>query len=1293
MGKLFYIISTFFSKHRLLFFSLLGLLLTWIIWMASRLQFEEDIYKVIPTDKKIEKYSSVLQHSKFSDQLILDLFATDSLNPASPAVFMAYADELADSIVSKDIPVYVKEVQSKISDSLYYELYGEFYQNLPLFLEPVDYNRIDSLLSEESIKITAGKNYRTLLSPASLFLKDYIIKDPLSFTSLALKRLQTFQVEENYQVIDGYIFSRDRKHLLIFITPSNPSTETAKNGTFLKRLDNLTALLTERHNGQVRAEYFGPMAIAVSNAVQIKKDIYLTLSIAVVVLILFISLYFRNKVLFLMIFMPALLGGGLALAMLFLIKAKISAVSLGFGAVMLGISVNVALHYIHHARKTGNLHTIINDLSTPVIVSSLTTSGAFLCLLLVRSEVIQVLGLFAAISILGAAIFTLIIFPQFPALARTHDPEKTSFVQKITDRIALYEFHRNKLLIAIVLICTVVFLFSARSVKFESDMSALSYVSPPLKKAEATLDKIGNYTLRSVFIVSSGKDLNQALLNEERLVKQVEKLNERGLVKKFSSVSSLMMSDSLQAEKIRKWNTFWAPQKIGELKSNLIRESKVYGFKETAFDGFFRILETNYKPVPPDSLPQIGQLVQGKFITFGNSQTSVTTILKVRQEDKQEIYKTLQLQEDNFIFDKEFLTSNFIRILEEDFNTLLGVSVLIVFSIILFSFGRIELTVLTFIPMTLSWIWTLGIMGLLGIKLTIFNTNISVFVFGLGDDYSIFLMQGFLQQYKYGKEKVASYKISILLSAITTIVGVGVLIFARHPALKSMAISNIIGMLSVILITYTLGPLLFRWLIYYQNKKRTIPITFKNLFFSMVALMIFLIGSLILTISGFVLFYLVPLKKKRKESIFHYWMMVASRFIVFALFNIRKKVINPEGEDFRKPAVIISNHQSHIDLVLLLMLCPKMIILTNEWVQRHPVYGKIVHFADFYPLTEGLDKVMDKLRSKVSDGYSILVFPEGTRSPDLTVKRFHQGAFYIADKLGLEILPVVIHGSGHCMVKGEPFLKSGSVSIRIFNRMDPGNPAYGQTLKEKAKYFRQFYKEAYRHLEDEFETPGYFHEKLVKNYIYKGPVLEWYLRIKLRTERNYRVFHEQLPSAGKITDIGCGYGFMSYMLHFLGPEREITGVDFDPDKIDVANNCLAKNDHVRFDCADVMDYPLSPGKGFILSDVLHYIPENDQEILITRCIENLEEEGILIIRDADRAMRKKHLGTKLSEYYSTHSGFNKTRNNNKDLFFTSKDKILSIASKYNMNVRVIDETRYTSNLIFIMKRKRRIDND
>ncbi len=99
------------------------------------------------------------------------------------------------------------------------------------------------------------------------------------------------------------------------------------------------------------------------------------------------------------------------------------------------------------------------------------------------------------------------------------------------------------------------------------------------------------------------------------------------------------------------------------------------------------------------------------------------------------------------------------------------------------------------VPMFLSWLWTLGFMGIFDIKFNIINIIVSTFVFGLGVDYSILMMRGLLLEYRFGRREMTSYRTSIFLSGFTTIVGVGVLILARHPSLHSIALISVVGLL------------------------------------------------------------------------------------------------------------------------------------------------------------------------------------------------------------------------------------------------------------------------------------------------------------------------------------------------------------------------------------------------------------------------------------------------------------------------------------------------------------------
>src|SRR5690606_25474540 len=124
-------------------------------------------------------------------------------------------------------------------------------------------------------------------------------------------------------------------------------------------------------------------------------------------------------------------------------------------------------------------------------------------------------------------------------------------------------------------------------------------------------------------------------------------------------------------------------------------------------------------------------------------------------------------------------------------------------------YKNIKLTLVTAIPIILAWLITIGIMGLFHLEFNIFNIIISSFIFGLGVDYSIFMTNASHAK----KSSLATHKTSIVLSVITTFLGVGVLIFAKHPALHSLASISIIGIFSAMFISFVLQPVLYRLLI------------------------------------------------------------------------------------------------------------------------------------------------------------------------------------------------------------------------------------------------------------------------------------------------------------------------------------------------------------------------------------------------------------------------------------------------------------------------------------------------
>ncbi|MCR5313177.1 MAG: glycosyltransferase [Bacteroidaceae bacterium] len=201
-------------------------------------------------------------------------------------------------------------------------------------------------------------------------------------------------------------------------------------------------------------------------------------------------------------------------------------------------------------------------------------------------------------------------------------------------------------------------------------------------------------------------------------------------------------------------------------------------------------------------------------------------------------------------------------------------------------------------------------------------------------------------------------------------------------------------------------------------------------------------------------------KSSGVRSIIHKSAVFIMKFI--GIPGVKYSVENDGGEDFTKPALIISNHQSYLDLMILLSQTEKLVVLTNDWVWNSPFFGSVIRHAEYYPVSDGIEKIMPNLTDLVRRGYSIAIYPESTRSEDMRIQRFHKGAFYIAEQLKLDILPLVVYGAGQVMPKKSKLVHSGSVLLEIGKRIDFDTYSRVGTPKEVASWFRKWYIEKLR---------------------------------------------------------------------------------------------------------------------------------------------------------------------------------------------------------------------------------------
>lgn len=1280
MTNIFYRLHVLIKRHKFLSLAALIAFLGTSLFFASKIRLEENIINLVPQDENISQINRVLDGIKMNSRLVVHVYFHDTAH-ADPQALIDISHRFVDSL-SSNYPDLVGDVKLAFPDTQLQQLYDFYGQHLPLYLSEEDYAKIEERTTEEGISRTVENSYKTLISPVSVFARKMLVKDPFGFLGIPLENTRKLQVDDNFELYQNHLLTKDRRHLIFFLGLTHSANETANNGVLV---DGMNAFIAQfqRQDPSIKIEYFGQMAVAVANAGQIKQDIMITVSLALLALFLFITLFYRRIRMFFIAITPGLFGAAVALACLAVIKTSVSVISLSVGAVLLGITIDYALHFATHYKDQRDVSVLFKDLTMPLLMSSATTACAFFSLLFIRSTALADLGIFAGISVLVASIYTLTVFPFFVIGKYSSDdlPNKGNIVEKLVTKIARYPYHTAKWALAILVVFSVVSLFTWKNYGFEENMLRLSYMPENLAQYEKNLNNISTYSANNVYLVSSGATLWDALEQELVAKQALQKMQETGKIFSYTLVNDFLPAPSVQRSRIEQWNQYWSEAKVDSLLQNFGQKAVQRGFRPDGFDAFATMLEQDYGYLNEDDAKVMLDVVGEEFMIEDEGQVALISTIKTDQVHKKEVLQTLSQLEGPLVFDMGYLTTHLVKLLQEDFNKLVNLSLVVVFLLIFIHYGRIELALIAFVPIFLSWLWILGLMGLFGFQFNIVNIIVCTFVFGLGIDFSVFSMQGHRQDYAIGKKTLNSYRKSILLSSITTLLSLGVLIFSDHPALNSIALLAIIGITSVIFITFTIQPILYNLLLSNRKDKGVLPYTLTTLLLSVFAFSYFLLGCFLLTSLRYV--FMVPIgSKEARKHAYHWLMMWFCRSLVFIMGNIKKNIVDKENADFDQPAVIIANHHSFLDIVLLLMFHPKVIMITNDWVYNSPFFGEIVQHADFILASKGLEEQLDNIKAKIDEGYSIIIFPEGKRSESFELNRFHKGAFYLAHHFKLDIQAVVLHGTHYVMPQRDPFyVKSGKVTIQFLPRIGYEafkEETYAVTTKRVSKQFKQ----QYQLLRESLETPAFFKETILKNYIYKGPVVEWYLRIKFRLDGAYEVFHNWVPRDAKVVDIGCGYGLLSYALAFSGSERRILGIDYDEDKIEMAQQCPVIPSNLSFESHDVTEYNLTPSDVFILSDMLHYLLPEEQKALLDKVVANLNPGGRIILRDGDRDKRKKHRGTQLTEVYSTKSGFNKTKN---ALHYISAKSIENFAVENNLKLTILDSTKFTSNVIFILE--------
>lgn len=783
------------------------------------LKYNEDISDFIPLGTSDREALSVYQKISGADRLVI-LFS----NPGDEDRTVEAVDRFEELLSETDTAGWCNDFMATFDISAIQEVTGFVYDNMPYFLSETDYERIDSLLAVPGyIHDCLVRDKEMLMFPAGGLVADNISHDPLSLFSPVLSRLNQSDGQQNFEIYDGHIFTPDMSMAIATLTSPFGNSETEYNSKLVRMLEDV-ARKTGVDYPEVEIHITGGPEIAVGNSSRIKADSITAILISVVLIVLLLIYSFNSFRNILLIFLSIGWGWLFAMGGISLFSGSISIIVIGLSSVVLGIAVNYPLHLIAHLSHQQDIRSAVKEIASPLIIGNITTVGAFLALVPLQSAALRDLGLFASLLLAGTILFVLLYLPHFVKTGSA--PRKHAFL----DRIADFSPENHRPIIIATAAVTVVLAVFSLNVEFDSNIANINYMTVEQRSDMQYFQNLlsgRDSSMHSIYVLSKGDTFEEALDDNRVKLGKIDSLSAAGFVHSHSGVADFIASTPEQQRRLDLWNGF-----VGRygtrISSELGRAAQMTGFSSSAFEPFISSISSPHEGRPQDISafgPLTGQIFSRNFAELEETgKAYVIDLIDVKDKDASLVKSEI---EDSF--DVIGMNSALASSLSDNFNYIGWACSLIVFFFLWFSFGSFELALISFLPMAVSWLWILGIMALLGIKFNIVNIILATFIFGQGDDYTIFVTEGCQHEYAYGRPILASYKSSILQSAMIMFVGIGTLIVAKHPALRSLAEVTIIGMSSVVFMAYLLPPLIFKWLTLRKGERRVYPLTFRYL--------------------------------------------------------------------------------------------------------------------------------------------------------------------------------------------------------------------------------------------------------------------------------------------------------------------------------------------------------------------------------------------------------------------------------------------------------------------------------
>jgi len=784
---------------------------------GTGLVWREDVMDLLPAeDPVIAEYRRILTDFGQLDAMLVAVGPAPSAAALPEGKLIQAADAVADRMRTSGLFESITYRMDALDFTAALDVLREHRASL---FTRADEATLAARLAPGAVRSLLGGWKRQLTENPAPYLAQALVRDPLGLDELLVAKLGAAQSFDGpVRIEQGRLMSRDRRYVLLLARPNSPATDSQRAQALVDFMDRTAAEVAAPQGSGVRLAYLSGHRFSLENASRIKGDLRLTLTISLTTIALISLAVFRRPLWVGLTFLPTLFGGVFALGVLRLLVPDISAIAIGCGSMLLGIAVDLGIHILCHVDRINDerprreqIVEILARLFWPLLLCAATTIAAFLALVWSVLPGYRSLGQFAALGFAGATLFAVFVLPLLVPLKRGRTSRQPLVpVARVFPAFFAWSARHRRLVAVVLAVSAIGCLPGFLRLGFEGDYQKMNAVSEPVKRDWDLVNQVFGSALPSSSVVVRGGTLEASLAENERVYGLLRDLQQRGVVTSVQSVAPLLPSATTQAGARQRWRGFWSAPRVAALRESLEVAAAELRMRPGVFAPFLTSLQAETAPLTPADLQQgVFRHLLARHVAIGAAGVPVLTSFDLPAgAEAAEVFGALRAAGIRFgSIHGPDLFGHIVHLIQQEMLWVSAISIALVMLILVGYYRALRDLALILLPLLLGLYWTFGIMGWAGLRVNLMNSLIVVFVFGVVVDYSLFLATALARAPAVDDPHLTTSSVGIVVSGLTTLIGLGVLVAARHPALHSIGITSLLGIGTGLLAVFTVIPL------------------------------------------------------------------------------------------------------------------------------------------------------------------------------------------------------------------------------------------------------------------------------------------------------------------------------------------------------------------------------------------------------------------------------------------------------------------------------------------------------